>query len=51
MNKWQIMYDDSGESEYYGEFNWYITNELGEVLDDISFETETEAQHYLNEVK
>lgn len=47
-NKWEIFYDDSGESEEYGEGNWFIANPLGMVLDDLSFETKEEAEEYLN---
>jgi hypothetical protein len=50
MNRWEILYDDSGESEYYGEGNWFIANVLGTVLDDKSFSTKKEAEEYLRKL-
>lgn len=47
MSNWAIIYDDSGESEYYGEGNWFIANAVGLVLDDQSFETKEQAEEYL----
>ena len=47
MNEYEIIYDDSGESERYGEPNWFISDQLGNVLHDLSFETEQEAREYL----
>ena len=47
MSRWEIIYDNSGESEYYGEGNWFIANALGTVLDDLSFNTKEEALDYL----
>jgi hypothetical protein len=44
---YEIIYDDSGESEYYGEPNWFISDQLGNVLHDLSFETQQEARDYL----
>ena len=50
MKKYEIIYDDSGESEYYGEPNWFIADDVGNVLHDLSFETEKEAQDYLTQL-
>jgi hypothetical protein len=47
LDGWEICFDDSGESERYGEFPWYICDEVGMVLDDMSFKTESEAKQYL----
>ena len=47
MNTYEILYDDSGESEQYGEFNWYISNQAGDVLHGLSFETKEKAIIYL----
>lgn len=47
--QWQICFDDSGESEEYGEGNWYISNAKGEVLFDMSFVTQEEAEQFLKE--
>jgi hypothetical protein len=49
MSKWTICFDDSGESEEYGEGNWYVSNERGEVLGDASFDTKAEAEQFLLE--
>jgi len=46
---WEICYDDSGESERYGEGNWYIANEVGMVLGDASFDSREEAEQFLSE--
>jgi hypothetical protein len=46
---WTIYYDDSGESEQYGEGRWFISNGLGEVLGDASFNTFEEAKQFLDE--
>lgn len=46
---WQIRYDDSGESEECGEGNWFISDAVGNVLGDASFETEQEAKDFLAE--
>ena len=51
MSKYTIIYDDSGESEYYGEFNWFIADDVGNVMHDLSFETEKEAQDYLTQLE
>lgn len=45
--QFQILYDDSGESEQYNEGNWYISDIKGHVLGDMSFYTEEEAKNYL----
>ena len=48
-DKWEIRYDDSGESERYGEGNWFISDENGMVLGDASFDTREEAEKFLIE--
>ena len=49
MTEYEIIYDDSGESERYDESNWFISDQLGNVLHDLSFETEQEARKYLED--
>ena len=46
---WIICYDDSGDSERYGEGRWWVSDETGIVLGDASFYTEQEAKDFLNE--
>ena len=48
-DKWEIRYDDSGESERYGEGNWFISDENGMVLGDASFDTREEDEKFLAE--
>lgn len=48
-DKWEICYDDSGESERYGEGRWYVADENGMVLGDASFHTKQEAEDFLKE--
>ena len=45
--KWTICYDDTGESEEYGEGNWFISDLKGTVLGDASFDTREEAEEFL----
>ena len=49
IEKWQICYDDSGESEIYGEGRWFVADEVGMVLGDTSFYTKQEAEDFLKE--
>jgi hypothetical protein len=46
---WEIRYDDSGESERYGEGRWFVADETGMVLGDASFHTKQEAEDFLKE--
>ena len=46
---WEIRYDDSGESERYGEGRWFVADENGMVLGDESFHTKQEAEDFLKE--
>jgi hypothetical protein len=48
-NEWEIRYDDSGESERYGEGRWFVADETGMVLGDASFHTKQEAEDFLKE--
>ena len=47
--QWMICFDDSGESEEYGEGEWFISNLRGDVLGDMSFDTREEAEQFLKE--
>lgn len=49
VSEWEIRYDDSGESEQYGEGRWFISDENGMVLGDASFYTEQEAKEFLDD--
>lgn len=46
---WEICYDDSGESERYGEGRWFVADENGMVLGDASFYSEQDARDFLKE--
>ena len=48
-SEWVICYDDTGESEEYGEGNWFISDLVGNVLGDASFDTREEAEQFLKE--
>ena len=48
-SEWEIRYDDSGESEIYGEGRWFVADEDGIVLGDTSFHTKKEAEDFLKE--
>ena len=48
-DEWEVRLDDSGEPERYGEGRWFISNKKGEVLADKSFETQLEANIFLDE--
>lgn len=49
LETWEICYDDSGESERYGEGRWFVADENGMVLGDASFYSEQDARDFLKE--